>query len=73
MMLINGIGSIKLQTYVTLIGLLFHIPMSLFLGKHIGATGVVVSMAVITVIYSFFFTMQINKILKRKAVGIWIE
>ena len=72
-LLINGIGSIKLQTYVTLIGLVFHIPMSLLLGKYIGATGVVFSMIVITTIYSFFFTVQINKILKRKAVGIWIK
>ena len=72
-MLINGIGSIKLQTYVTLIGLVFHIPMSLFFGKYIGATGVVVSMTVITVVYSFFFTVQINKLLKRKAAGIWVK
>lgn len=72
-MLINGIGAIKLQTYVTLIGLIFHIPISLFLGKYLGAIGVVFSMIIITVIYLSFFTVQINKILKRKATGIWIK
>ncbi len=72
-MLINGIGAIKLQTYVTLIGLIFHIPISLFLGKYLGAIGVVSSMIIITVIYLSFFTVQINKILKRKATGIWIK
>lgn len=72
--LINGIGTVKLQTYVTLIGLILHIPLSFFLGKYcaMGAVGVVISMMVINVIYSTFFTIQINKILKQRAKGIWI-
>ena len=71
--LINGIGAIQLQTYVTIIGLVLHIPLSVWLGKYIGlgALGVVVSMIVINVIYSTFFTIQINKILNKKAKGIW--
>ena len=71
--LINGIGAIKLQTYVTIIGLVLHIPLSLFLGKYIGATGVVCSMIIINIIYSSFFTIQIRKILNQKAKGIWIK
>lgn len=71
--LINGIGAIKLQTYVTMIGLFLHIPMALFLGRYLGAVGVVSSMFLIVAIYSTFFTLQINKILKRKAGGIWIK
>ena len=31
--LINGIGTVKLQTYVTTLGLFLHIPLSLYLGK----------------------------------------
>lgn len=69
--LINGIGKVKLQSYVTLIGLLFHLPLSFLLGKYIGGYGVLVSMIVITIIYSFVFTIQINKILKKKSFGIW--
>lgn len=71
--LINGIGTIKLQTYVTMIGLFLHIPMALFLGRNLGAVGVVLSMIIIVAIYSTFFTFQINKILKRRAEGIWIK
>lgn len=71
--LINGIGAIKLQTYVTIIGLVVHIPLSLFLGQYIGATGVVCSMIVINIIYASFFTVQIRKILNQKAKGIWIK
>ena len=69
--LINGIGAIKLQTYVTLIGLILHIPLSLYLGKHIGAVGVVCSMIAINIIYSSFFTIQIHKLLNKKAKGVW--
>ena len=71
--LINGIGAIKLQTYVTIIGLVLHIPLSLFLGSHIGAMGVVCSMIVINSIYSLFFTILIHKILNQTARKIWIS
>ena len=71
--MINGIGTIKLQTYVTMIGLIFHIPISIFLGKYLslGAHGVIISMIIINIIYSTFFTIQIRKVLNNKAKGIW--
>lgn len=73
--LINGIGTVKLQTYVTTLGLFLHIPLSLYLGKvlHFQALGVISSMIFINIIYSIFFTLQINKILNKKAIGIWKE
>lgn len=71
--LINGIGAIKLQTYVTTIGLILHIPLSLFIGQYIGAIGVVISMIIINIIYSSFFTIQISKLLNQKAKGIWVK
>ena len=69
--MINGIGTIKLQTRVTLIGLFLHIPLSLFLSQFIGTFGVVSSMIIITVLYSIFFTIQIHKLINGKAKGIW--
>ena len=71
--LINGIGAIKLQTYVTLIGLICHIPLALLLGNYFGAIGVILSMIIINIIYSVFFTAQIRKILNHKARGIWLN
>lgn len=71
--LINGIGAVKLQTYITLIGLLVHIPMSFFLGKYIGSYGVITSMIIVNIIYSIIFTTQIKKILNNTAFGIWIK
>ena len=69
--LINGIGKIKLQTYVTLIGIFLNIPLSLYLGSYIGSIGVVLSMSFIDIIYSIFFTFQIRILLNEKASGIW--
>jgi len=71
--MINGIGAIKLQTYVVLIGLIIHIPMSLLLGKWLGALGVIVSMILINIIYSSVFTIQLHKILTKSANGIWLK
>lgn len=70
--MINGIGTIKLQSYVTLIGLFCHIPLSLFLGEYLGAQGVVLSMSIINTIYIIFFTYQINLIINEKGKGIWV-
>lgn len=71
--LINGVGKVKLQSYVTVVGLFFHIPVSLLIGKFWGAIGVLISMIIINVIYVLFFTTQIRKIINNKAKGIWID
>lgn len=69
--IINGIGTIKLQSFIVLIGLIFHIPLSITLGKYIGAYGVLCSMIIINIIYSIVFTIQVYKLLNQKANGIW--
>lgn len=71
--MINGIGAVKLQTYITSLGLVIHIPLSLFLGKYIGAVGVVCSMILINILYSAVFTIQALKLLNNKTQGIWIK
>lgn len=71
--LINGTGKVKLQSRVIVIGLMLHIPISLFLGQYIGIFGVVVSMSVINIIYASVFTTQIRRILSNTATGIWNE
>lgn len=70
-MMINGIGAIKLQILVVIVGLILHIPLSLFFGQFMGAPGVIMSMLIITILYSIFFTIQINLLMRSKANGIW--
>lgn len=69
--IINGIGTVKLQTYLVCIGLLFHIPLSFFYGEYFGSIGVVLSMITIRLIYLPFYFIQVHKLLKQKAYGIW--
>lgn len=71
--LINGTGCIMVQTLISLIGILLHIPISLLLGKYIGSIGVVVSMIFIYSLYSIIFTIQIKQILNGTAKGIWLK
>ena len=71
--LINGIGKVKLQTRVILVGLILHIPLSLLIGKYIQIYGVIISMCIINVIYAIVFTTQLRKILNHTAKGIWTE
>lgn len=70
---INGIGKLKIQIYVTLAGLILHLPVSYLLGSYIGCYGVIVSMILITSMYSVFMTLQAHKLLNGTASGIWIE
>lgn len=69
--IINGLGVLKLQTYVVLIGIFVHIPFSYYLSHSVGAKGVVFSMTIIMGIYSILFTVQVKKYLKGRATGIW--
>jgi len=69
--IIAGIGKLKLLTRICLIGLFFHVPLSLFLGKFMGAYGVLASLILINVIYAIFQNVQSYKILYNKANGIW--
>ena len=71
--LINGTGYVTLQTYISLIGMVLHLPLSIYLGKYWGALGVVSSMVVINFLYSIVFTVQIKKLLHNTAFGIWIK
>lgn len=70
-MLVNGIGAVKLQTYITIIGIVLHIPLSIGIGQFIGGYGVILSMIFITTIYAIVFTTQIRRLLNQRAKGIW--
>ena len=58
-MILNGIGAVKLQVYVTMIGLICHIPLSLGIGNYIGGYGVVNNANL-----SFFFYCPSKKNIK---------
>jgi O-antigen/teichoic acid export membrane protein len=68
---LNGIGKIKLQLYTSLIGAIVNIPLALFLGKHIGVSGVVLSTCILALTSAVWSPIQYYKIINNKARGIW--
>lgn len=71
--LLTGMGKISISTIVTTMGMIVHIPLSLFFSSYIGVYGVVSSMVLIVVFYSVMMYIQVNKILTNKATGIWLK
>ena len=71
--LLTGMGKISISTIVTTMGMIVHIPLSLFFSRYIGVYGVVSSMVLIVVFYSVMMYIQVNKILTNKATGIWLK
>jgi O-antigen/teichoic acid export membrane protein len=70
---LNGVGKIKLQFYFAIIGALLNIPLSIFLGKQIGISGVVLSTCLIAVANAVWSPIQYYKIVNNKARGIWAK
>ena len=69
--LLVGMGKIKIETCMAFFGMIFHIPFSLLLGKYLGAYGVLVSLISINFLYAVVMNVQVNKILNKKAYGVW--
>jgi O-antigen/teichoic acid export membrane protein len=69
--LLNGMGKIKLQLYMSLIGTTVNIPLAVFLGKEYGVVGVVISSIILSLISAVYGPYQINLLLNKKAKGIW--
>jgi O-antigen/teichoic acid export membrane protein len=72
-MFINGIGKVKLQLIVTLIGAVINIPLSYFFAVNcgLGTAGVILASTVSIAFGPFVAPIQLNKILKGTAKGIW--
>ena len=69
--IIVGIGKVKLNTYIVVLGMITHIPLSLYLGTLFGSYGVLLSMIFINIMYGIVYNAQTNKLLNNTATGIW--
>jgi O-antigen/teichoic acid export membrane protein len=68
---LNGIGRIKLQLYVAVIGSAINIPLAIVLGKSLGVYGIVLSSIIICLMPGIYGPIQYYKIISGKARGIW--
>ncbi|ULQ57952.1 oligosaccharide flippase family protein [Flavihumibacter rivuli] len=69
--LLNGVGKIRLQLVMYVICILVNIPVSVYFGKMLGLTGVVIGNVVMQLIMGVVFFLQTEKIIHQKAKGIW--
>lgn len=70
---INGVGKIRLQVFVSLIPIVFMIPFCYITVRYfsMGVVGVALPMLFFNLLSSTIATIQVFKIINRKATGIW--
>jgi O-antigen/teichoic acid export membrane protein len=68
---LNGVGKIKLQLIIGLLGALINIPLAIFLGKHLGIYGVLLSTVLLSALSAVISPVQYLKIINYKATGVW--
>lgn len=71
MSLINGTGKILLQTIIYIFFAIVSIPLMIFFCKSWGVAGVTIVPIIVFLIQNIFGYIQLNKILKNKAAGVW--
>ena len=70
--IINGIGCVKLQFYITMIEAFVHIPLALLLGTYWGVKGVIISLIISTFANTIWPKIQIKNIFLGKR-SIWVK
>ena len=71
--IINGSGKIKLQTYITTIGMLMFIPFAILMTSEFGTYGIVTSLLAVNLTLAMFYTIQVSKLLSNNLSGIWAK
>jgi len=68
---INGIGKVKLQVYSSIAEMLLIIPVALWMGHNWKAIGIVLAPVIVYIPRMIWAPVQLNKLIKNKASGIW--
>jgi O-antigen/teichoic acid export membrane protein len=68
---LNGLGKVKLQLYSAIFGGIVNIPLAIYLGKHFGIEGVVLSTVFLGIVSATWSPYQVYLLLHQKAKGIW--
>jgi O-antigen/teichoic acid export membrane protein len=67
----NGTGKIMLQLYLVVSSGLINIPLSIYLGKLMGSTGVILATTILCALCAVVETIQYYKLINQQATGIW--
>jgi O-antigen/teichoic acid export membrane protein len=70
---INGVGKIHIQVLVSVIVMIFNIPISVYLAEYIGigSTGVILGTVICILVPLFLWRIQYYKIINETAKGLW--
>ena len=68
---LNGVGKIKFQLYIGILGMILIIPLTIYFGKVIGITGIILATCVMSVLNTTWTYLQYKKLIENKATGIW--
>ena len=66
---LNGVGKIKLQLYLAMIGCVINIPLAVFLGKHLGIYGVILSTTIISSFSAVLLPLEYSKLIKSNTLA----
>ncbi|MDR0686787.1 MAG: MATE family efflux transporter [Dysgonamonadaceae bacterium] len=70
---LNGTGKIKIQVYSAVLEMILLIPTAFLLNKILGAIGIVLAPSLIYIPRMIWAPIQLNRLINRKAIGIWDE
>lgn len=71
--IINGSGIIKLQTYITTLGMFVFIPFAVLMTSEFGTYGIITSLIAVNSILAIVYTVQVSKLLSNNLSGIWAK
>lgn len=71
--ILNGIGRLRLQLCLVVIGILLNIPLAYVLGEKLGLWGVLLPMLGYNILSFVVYTIQVRKIIDRTDSGIWYK
>jgi O-antigen/teichoic acid export membrane protein len=68
---LNGVGIIKIQLLLAIVGMIIYVPLAIFFGKLFGLPGVIMTTFMVNAVNLIFFTVQYKRIVNSRAKGIW--
>lgn len=69
---INGMGKLRLSVLMVCFSIVGYIPFAIWLGRSFGnSAGIVVALCCVNMMGLYFQVRQVNKLLSKKAKGIW--
>ena len=68
---LNGIGKVRLQVYSSVVEMILFVPLVWYLGKMWGMVGVILSPVIVYFPRMIWAPIQLQKLIRDKATGIW--